>query len=81
MAKLFYKGAKKGLQISDLYKNAKSDESEYLADRLEKNWDRQVEISKHKGGNPSLLRALIKTFFWEYMLFGLAFFILYVGLR
>lgn len=81
MAKLFYKGAKKGLQVSDLYKNAKSDESEYLTDRLEKNWNKQVEKAKHKGGDPSLLNALFATFFWGYMFYGFTFFILFVGFR
>lgn len=81
MAKLFYKGAKKGLQVNDLYKNAKSDDSEKLADRLEKNWNKQVDKSKHKGGTPSLLKALFQTFFWEYMTYGIMYFILFVGLR
>lgn len=81
MAKLFYKGAKKGLQISDLYKNAKSDDSENLGNRLEKNWNKQVEKSKHKDGTPSLLKALFQTFFWEYMVYGIMFFILFVGFR
>lgn len=81
MAKLFYKGAKKGLQVSDLYKNAKSDGSEKLANRLEKNWNKQVEQATHKGASPSLLKALFQTFFWEFMIYGLMYFILFVGFR
>lgn len=81
MANLFYKGAKKGLQVTDLYKHAKSDDSERLTDRLEKNWKKQVEKAKHKGGTPSLLKAIFQTFFWEYMIYGIMFFILFVGFR
>lgn len=81
MAKLFYKGAKKGLQVDDLYKHVNAEDSEYLADRLEKNWNKQVEESKNKDEGPSLLKALFATFFWGYMLYGFMFFILFVGFR
>lgn len=81
MVTLFYKGAKKGLQVNDLYKSAKSDDSEKLADKLEKNWNKQVEKCKHKSGTPSLLKAIFQTFFWEYMVYGLMFFVLFVGFR
>lgn len=81
MAKLFYKGAKRGLQVSDLYKHAKANDSESVTDRLEKNWYKQVERAKIKGGNPSLLKALFTTFFWDYMFYGIVCFILYVGFR
>lgn len=81
MAKLFYKGAKKGLQVSDLYKHMKSDDSESLGDKLERNWNREVEKSKNGNKEPSLLKAMFKTFIWGYMYYGIMFFILFVILR
>lgn len=81
MVKLFYKGAKRGLQINDLYKHVKSDDSELLGNKLEKNWNKEVEKSKLKDRGPRLLRALFATFFWGYMYYGILFFILFAGLR
>lgn len=81
MVKLFYKGARKGLQVSDLYQILKADKSEKLGNALEKNWNQEVIDSKLKGRNPSLVRALSKTFFWLYMFFGFLMFVLFVGLR
>lgn len=81
MAKLFYKGAKRGLQVSDLYKHLKCDDSEVLGNKLEKHWLSEVEKSKNKDSGPSLLNALCKTFFWGYMFYGFLFFVLFVVLR
>lgn len=81
MVKLFYKGAKKGLQVSDLYQILKADRSEKLGSALEKNWNNEVIDAKLKGRNPSLVRALFKTFFWIYMALGIVMFVLFVGLR
>lgn len=82
MIKLFYKGAKQGLQISDLYKHLKTDDSEYLGDKLEKCWNKQVEMAKlGKTKQPSLLKAYIDAFFWAFMVHGIMQFILYAVLR
>lgn len=81
MVKLFYKGARKGLQVSDLYQILKADRSEKLGSALEKNWNKEVIDAKLKGRNPSLIRALSKTFFWLYMALGMVMFVLFVGLR
>lgn len=81
MVKLFYKGARRGLQVTDLYQILKADKSEKLGDALEKNWNKEVAKAKEKGTNPSLIRALSNTFLCLYMAYGLAMFILFVGLR
>ncbi|XP_023310959.1 multidrug resistance-associated protein 4 [Anoplophora glabripennis] len=81
MIKLFYKGTQKGLEVVDLYKALDCDKSSYVGDKLEKNWDDEVKKAKLKGSKPSLMRALIKTFIWKYMLCGLLQFIQMVVLR
>ncbi|CAG9809558.1 unnamed protein product [Chironomus riparius] len=60
---LFRKGFRKDLKVEDLYRPLKSDESERLGDRLEKNWNEQVTKNPSK---PSLIKALFKTFWREY---------------
>ncbi|KAJ6216249.1 hypothetical protein RDWZM_007406 [Blomia tropicalis] len=54
---LYFKGLRRELKISDLCKSPNSDESELLADKLEKNWN--IELKK---SNPSFARASVKTF-------------------
>ncbi|XP_044268658.1 ATP-binding cassette sub-family C member 4-like [Tribolium madens] len=76
MVKLCYKGTKKGLEIADLYKTLSSDQSEKLTDELEKHWNEEVERNKLKLQKPpSLTRAIVKTFLWKYMGFGILLFI------
>ncbi|KAL7034207.1 hypothetical protein ACKWTF_007899 [Chironomus riparius] len=65
---LFKKGYKKDLEVEDLYKPLKCDESEKLGDRLEKNWNRQINKSNSK--RPSLIKAITKTFWREYLVLG-----------
>ncbi|KAJ8933696.1 hypothetical protein NQ314_013862 [Rhamnusium bicolor] len=65
MVSLFYKGTQKGLEIIDLYKTLDCDKSMNIGDRLERNWEREVARAKLKHSEPSLMRALIKTFFVE----------------
>ncbi|XP_070491925.1 probable multidrug resistance-associated protein lethal(2)03659 [Chironomus tepperi] len=64
---LFRKGYKKDLEVEDLYKPLKCDESEKLGDRLEKNWNRQINKSNKR---PSLIKAITKTFWREYLVLG-----------
>lgn len=81
MIKLCYKGTKYSLQISDLYKTLYEDKSEFLGDKLEDNWRNECIRAKEKQTSPSLLRALIKTFIWRYMLYGLILLIQAIALR
>ncbi|EFA04472.2 putative multidrug resistance-associated protein lethal(2)03659-like Protein [Tribolium castaneum] len=76
MVKLCYKGTKKGLEIADLYKTLSCDQSEKLTDELEKHWNEEVEKNKLKLQKPpSLTRAIVKTFLWKYMGFGILLFV------
>ncbi|XP_067118442.1 ATP-binding cassette sub-family C member 4-like isoform X1 [Centruroides vittatus] len=60
---LFMKGYKTELEVNDLYQNPKTDCSEKLGDRLQKQWDKELK-KKH----PSLLKAVIRTFGCLYFL-------------
>lgn len=64
--KIFKKGYKKVLELEDLFKPLEVDRSEALGDRLERNWDAQV----NGPGRPSLLKAICKTFWREYTYMG-----------
>ncbi|CAK9828619.1 ATP-binding cassette sub-family C member 4 [Anthophora retusa] len=80
---MFCKGAKRDLILSDLYRPLEADESKRLADRLEKSWDQELfkwgqqrkeiqyeELNKNKS-TPRLGRAIIRTFWKEYLSIGL----------
>ncbi|XP_076168369.1 ATP-binding cassette sub-family C member 4 [Ptiloglossa arizonensis] len=68
---LFKTGYKKVLQRNDLYDPLKTDRSNILGDRLEKRWNIEVENSKKYKRRPSLLKAIFRTFLWEYFILGL----------
>ncbi|CAK9798977.1 ATP-binding cassette sub-family C member 4 [Anthophora quadrimaculata] len=80
---MFCKGAKRDLILSDLYRPLEADESNRLVDRLEKFWDHELfkweqqrkeiqheELNKNKN-TPRLGRAIIRTFWKEYLSIGL----------
>lgn len=76
MVKLCKKGVKKSLEICDLYKPLTSDESERLTNALEQNWEAEKNRCKDKlESGPSLFRAIVKTFFWSYMFYGILLFL------
>ncbi|RZB39027.1 multidrug resistance-associated protein [Asbolus verrucosus] len=82
MVKFCYKGTKKSLEVIDLYKTLTCDQSEQLTDNLEKHWNEEVVKAKLKiDAIPSLMRAIIKTFFWKYMGFGILLFFHVIVLR
>ncbi|XP_076243243.1 ATP-binding cassette sub-family C member 4 [Calliopsis andreniformis] len=63
---LFKTGYRKVLQSDDLYEPLKTDRSNVLGDRLEKRWYIELENAKKSKRRPSLLRAIFRTFLWEY---------------
>lgn len=63
----FIRGYKKELEESDLHETLKNDKSDMLGDILEKTWEK--ESSLHE--DPSLWRALIKTFGTNFMCYGI----------
>ncbi|XP_053479073.1 cystic fibrosis transmembrane conductance regulator [Ictalurus furcatus] len=67
------KGFRKKLKTSDVYQTPSQDAADVLAERLEKEWDREVISAKKK---PSLLRALSRCFIRPFILFGI---LLYLG--
>lgn len=68
---LFKIGYRKVLQTEDLYSPLKTDKSSYLGDRLEKRWKIELENSRKHKRNASLLRAIFRTFLWEYTVLAL----------
>ncbi|CAH1981029.1 unnamed protein product [Acanthoscelides obtectus] len=67
-------GYKHDLEIKDIYNTTKSDLSAALGDQLEKNWLKEVQrAAKHKDRprKPSLSRAIFKTFYKTYLVYGL----------
>ncbi|XP_071872524.1 ATP-binding cassette sub-family C member 4 isoform X1 [Bombus fervidus] len=68
---LFKTGYRKVLQTEDLYSPLKTDHSSYLGDRLEKRWKIELENSRKHKRKASLLRAIFRTFLWEYIVLGL----------
>jgi len=79
MNPLLGEGYKKDLEMEDLYEARKEDESEYLGDKLEKEWKKELEKSelrkntKGKQGEytPSLTWAMIRTFGPFYAFLGI----------
>ncbi|KDR20353.1 putative multidrug resistance-associated protein [Zootermopsis nevadensis] len=68
---LFKKGYRKNLVEEDLYNPLKTDASEYLGNKLEKQWEQQLKVTRQsKGKKPSLLKAIALTFAWEYTILG-----------
>ncbi|XP_053595920.1 ATP-binding cassette subfamily C member 4-like [Microplitis demolitor] len=80
---LFKKGAQNGITADDLYTPLASDKSETLTDDLERAWNdelKKLEVNENNQNNvdnrnakspkPSLLRAIIKTFWLKYAIIG-----------
>ncbi|XP_076243257.1 ATP-binding cassette sub-family C member 4 [Calliopsis andreniformis] len=88
LAELFWKGAHKDLELTDLYHPLKSDESERLGNRLELAWNQELIKAEgqkqpkdgkinEKLETPRLSIAIIKTFRVEFFVIGLLFFLQY----
>ncbi|CAG9858341.1 unnamed protein product [Phyllotreta striolata] len=70
------KGKNDLLELKDLYKALDPDKSERLTNKLEKHWNDEVVKAETKNKPPSLLSAIRKTFFLEFMLYGLMWFLI-----
>ncbi|KAJ8716037.1 hypothetical protein PYW08_013322 [Mythimna loreyi] len=68
---LFRKGYKQGLMLNDLWQARTEDKSGRLGDRLEQAWQEEQDNAKKTGTKPSFARAIVRTFWFEYMLCGL----------
>jgi ABC-type multidrug transport system fused ATPase/permease subunit len=79
---LFKKGYRKNLAEEDLYNPLKTDASEYLGNKLETQWQKQLKITRQsKGKKPSLLKAIALTFPLEYVKLGIFHAINDLGIR
>lgn len=71
---LFKTGYKRRLEVDDMYNVCEQDSSDNLGDRLEREWKKEMQ-KKEAGGNPSLLKCLIRMFGVKYCLLGMIVFI------
>ncbi|KAK9720657.1 hypothetical protein QE152_g21953 [Popillia japonica] len=81
MARYFYKGVKRGIDTDDLFRIDRANNSEYLGNKLQAKWEQQLANSKTTGKPPSLMKAILNTFLWSYLGFGVLLLIQAVGLR
>ncbi|CAG9833829.1 unnamed protein product [Diabrotica balteata] len=68
---LFKKGFSKTLEVEDLYNPLKIDRSKVLGDKLQRNWDRQLEKAKRTNSEPSLIKAIVQTFWVDYLILAI----------
>ncbi|XP_013195016.2 ATP-binding cassette sub-family C member 4 [Amyelois transitella] len=69
---LFRRGYKQGLSIGDLWQARDCDRSGRLTDRLEEAWEQELAKAKQDSTyKPSLSKAIVRSFWLEYMLCGI----------
>uniref|UniRef100_A0A182VRM2 Uncharacterized protein n=1 Tax=Anopheles minimus TaxID=112268 RepID=A0A182VRM2_9DIPT len=67
-ADMFRKGYSQTFEISDLYTPLEEDRADRLGDRLERQWNRQLELQNHTPPrSPSLVRAIFRTLWKEWL--------------
>uniref|UniRef100_A0A0U9HSH2 Putative ABCC protein n=1 Tax=Chrysomela populi TaxID=154003 RepID=A0A0U9HSH2_CHRPP len=78
----FFKfGYQNNLQVKDIYNTTEYDLSGSLADELERNWMNEIERENGKKENgkkkskPSLTKAIFKTFYKPYSVYGICLFL------
>ncbi|XP_063977602.1 ATP-binding cassette sub-family C member 4-like [Diachasmimorpha longicaudata] len=69
--KFFKTGYRKVLEPTDLFDPIQSDRSGILGDRLEREWNKELERCKTRKKTPSFLRTILRCFLWEYSLLGI----------
>ncbi|KAH8355856.1 hypothetical protein KR200_006142, partial [Drosophila serrata] len=74
----FIRGLRHTLDTKDLYRTMKEHKSGPLGNKLYASWEQELENS---GGNPSLMRALLRVFGWQFGFLGLLLFLAEGGLR
>ncbi|XP_073844740.1 probable multidrug resistance-associated protein lethal(2)03659 [Musca autumnalis] len=70
----FFKGRKKVLDETDLFRALKEHKSDLMGNKLSEAWQNEVEKSRVTGKDPSLIKATVKVFGWRYMLLGILMF-------
>ena len=76
MTPFLWNGYKNDLKKDDLYKVLSEDESQVLGDKLESEWNKELEykvqaIKNGKTYNPSLLKAFIRAFGAKFAFLGI----------
>ncbi|EDV94900.1 probable multidrug resistance-associated protein lethal(2)03659 [Drosophila grimshawi] len=77
----FFKGRKKTLDESDLYKALNEHKSDKLGKKLSDAWEKEVEEKRKKKKEPSLLKASMNVFGWNFGWLGFVLLILEMGFR
>lgn len=72
---------KGNLKIGDMFKPEAADESAKLTEKLEAYWESEVLRAKKIQCQPSLMRVLMRAFFWRYMFYGILLFLQFAVLR
>ena len=57
--------------MNDLFQARSGDASGRLGDRLEQAWQTEQDNAKKRGTKPSFTKAIVRTFWLEYLLCGL----------
>ncbi|XP_037896202.1 multidrug resistance-associated protein 4 [Glossina fuscipes] len=60
---LLYRGSRQGLTADDLTKCLPEDLSQDLGDKLERNWFKEIEVSRYNNREPHLRNAILRTFY------------------
>ncbi|XP_014299326.1 ATP-binding cassette sub-family C member 4 isoform X1 [Microplitis demolitor] len=69
--KLFRTGYSKVLSPEDLFNPLKNDRSSVLGDRLEKQWNSELENARKSKRRPNFLKTIFRCFSMEYFLYGI----------
>lgn len=78
---VFFKGRKRELDSSDMYRVLGSHKSSTLGQSISDAWERQIFNHKQNGKKPSLLRALLSVFGWRIALLGAMRFLIEIIIR
>ncbi|XP_013098645.2 probable multidrug resistance-associated protein lethal(2)03659 isoform X1 [Stomoxys calcitrans] len=77
----FFKGRKKVLEETDLYRALKEHKSDFLGHKLSEAWEEECNKKQMKHKEPSLLKACMRVFGLRFATLGFILFILEIGLR
>ncbi|XP_053395758.1 ATP-binding cassette sub-family C member 4-like [Mercenaria mercenaria] len=71
MNPIFKIGNKRRLEEDDMYNVTRDEESKYLGDELEREWQKETQKYQDSGKNPSLIKPLFRIFGYTYILYGI----------
>nr|CAD7450206.1 unnamed protein product [Timema bartmani] len=67
---IFKKGYNGDLEESDLLGPVKKDQSNIVGDAIEATWFEELELSRQRNRNPSLLKVVFRAFYWDFLILG-----------